>query len=178
MFGIGPTSRYVIEQYGLAGLLSLSFLFHTTILFPLPSDLLVFTAGALTKAGLLLHPFPVAILAALGAALGELTAFGVGYATGGVLLKRKHGEKYARARRIFMRYGFWGVVGFALLPMPMDVMGLLAGSLKYSWLSFFSAVLLGKVPRYLLLAYGGALGVTAILSFFTWAWGLPLMLTP
>jgi membrane protein YqaA with SNARE-associated domain len=175
---LGTTSKAVIENYGLVGLLGLSCLFHMTILFPLPSDLLVFTAGALTKAGFLINPTAVALLAALGAAMGEMTGFGVGYATGGVMLRRKHGEKYAKARRVFGKYGFWGIVGFALLPMPLDVMGLLAGSLKYPWSSFFTAVLVGKTPRYMILAYGGALGVPAVLSFFTWAWGLPSTVTP
>jgi membrane protein YqaA with SNARE-associated domain len=52
------------------------------------------------------------------------------------------------------KYGFWAIPIFAFSPLPMDLLGLVLGYLRYNPGKFFLGSLIGKVPRSLLLAYG------------------------
>ena len=128
---------------------------------PLPifsTEIVVFLAGSMT------NPLLVGIVAGIATAIGELTTYVIGF--GGEKLvskKMNEGERYQQAVDFFKRGGFWAVILFAFTPLPMDLIGVIAGGLKYDVKKFFAGALIGKIPRNVIIAYAGA-GI--IQSFF------------
>ena len=76
-------AKGIIENFGYLGVFFINFIGCATILFPLPAAPLVFIFGAV------LNPLFVAIFAALGATLGELTGYGIGFG-GKKILEKKY----------------------------------------------------------------------------------------
>jgi membrane protein YqaA with SNARE-associated domain len=145
------------------GLGDWAYFFIAVLLFsatPFPifaTEALVFAAGALAD------PFWVGIVAGLAAAIGELTTYFIGLWSERIISrKKKEGAHYKRAESWFKRWGFWAVIIFAFTPLPMDFIGLVAGGLRYNKKRFFLGVLIGKIPRFLLIAFAGA-GVIGML---------------
>jgi len=158
----------LIAQYGLLGVFISTMLMNASILLWLPADLIVFSAGALSNHTLFFNPLTIGIVAGIGSAIGELTAWAVGWETEDIVLKKRHGKTYHMVKNFFNHYGFAGIVFFALTPLPLDVMGLFAGAVHYSPVKYFSATLIGKIPRCLILTYAGNMGLTIVLNIFRW----------
>jgi len=158
----------LIAQYGIPGVFISTMLMNASILLPLPADLIVFSAGALSNHSIFFSPLTIGIVAGIGSAIGELTAWAVGWETDELILRKRHGKTYHLVKSFFNRYGFIGIVFFALTPLPLDVMGLFAGAVHYSPVKYFAASLAGKIPRCLILAYAGNMGITIVLNFFQW----------
>jgi membrane protein DedA with SNARE-associated domain len=157
-----------VQQYGILGVFITSIIFNASVLFPLPADLLVFTAGSLANDSLLFNPLLIGLAAGFAAALGELVAWAIGWGMHKHVLRKRVGKRYKKAIDAFERYGFWGIALFAFAPLPMDVIGLVAGALRYDGAKFFYAALVGKVPRCLLLSYAGYYGVQLVASVYQW----------
>jgi membrane protein YqaA with SNARE-associated domain len=67
----------------------------------------------------------------------------------------------------FDRYAFLTMAAGSFLPIPVDVVRLMAISRAYSYWKYFAATFVGRVPRYLLIAYlGKELPVKYILYLF------------
>ena len=156
----------LIADYGILGLFISTMLMNASIIFPLPADFLIFSAGAVSNGAIFFNPFTIGIVAGIGAAIGELTAWAVGWETDKIVLKKRHGKVYHMVEKFFKKYGFVGIVFFALTPLPLDVMGLFAGAVRYDPVKYFVATLLGKIPRCLILSYAGYAGMTIVLNFF------------
>ena len=104
-----------------------------------------------------LDPFFAGMLFAAGATLGELSGYFAGMA-GRVAVEKV--KWYDQMEHYMKKYG--GVTIFVLGLIPnvlIDVAGMVAGALKMPWYKFLFWCFLGKVPKCLLVAYGG----TAIL---------------
>jgi len=135
--------------YGFLGVFFLSLVSHATILFPLPSYLIVYALGAQ------MDPFLLGLFAGFGAALGELTSYFVGYGLEkGTHLNEK--KNYPGVKKFFKKYGFWVIPSFAATPLPTDVIGIVAGILKYPISKFFLGCLIGKLAMHWVVAYAGA----------------------
>jgi membrane protein YqaA with SNARE-associated domain len=144
-------------DFTLNGLESWTYFFILVLLFsatPFPifaTEALVFMAGALAD------PLAVGLIAGVAASIGELTTYYLGLGSKKLITRKKHvGYRYKRAEKWFKRWGFWAVITFAFTPLPMDLLGLIAGSLQYDVKRFFLGTLIGKIPRFLLVAYAGA----------------------
>ena len=74
-------SQQIIERFGYLGIFFINLISSSTILFPIPGYIFIFIFGGI------LNPAFVALFSSLGAALGELTAYGVGRG-GGYILKK------------------------------------------------------------------------------------------
>jgi membrane protein DedA with SNARE-associated domain len=159
----------LISQYGILGLFISVMLMNASILLPLPADLVIFSAGALSNGSLLFNPLVIGLVAGLAASIGELTAWAVGYETDKLVLKKRHGATYQKVESMFKDFGFVGIAVFSLLPFPHDVIGLFAGAVRYDVVKYFTATLIGKTVRCVLLAYAGYYGATAALQIFPWA---------
>ena len=98
----------------------------------------------------------VVFLAALGSALGEAVAFGVGRAEHDLLDGHTWFE---RIRGVFSRESraFFFLLFFAMPLNPVfDIGGFGAGALGIRFRTFFVAVFLGRIVRFTALAYLGA----------------------
>lgn len=120
-----------------------------TILVPAPG--VAFTLAAAT----VFDPAFVAIAAGTGDAIGEMSAYWVGYA-GERIIVDEHLPAYQKAVSWMDKYGIWTVFGIALVPiLPYDLVGMAAGALKIAWWKCLLATFCGKVPRAFIVAYLG-----------------------
>jgi len=142
---------------GYLGLFGISILGTATIFIVFPIDAIILAAGGY------LHPILAGIIAGVGTAIGELSAYYVGRAGRKIVeIKRKKG--FSRAERIFHRYGFWTIPFFAFTPLPMDIIGLFCGGIKYSVKKFLIGTLIGKLPRALILTIAGGYAIPWVLK--------------
>lgn len=155
--------------FGYAILFLITLALSAVLFLPVPVFLVVATAATV------LDPFWVGVVAGIGSAIGELSGYFIGVGSEKALKKRgKEGYFYEQSRRLFRRYGFWGIAGAAVFPItPIDLVGLIAGALRYGWKKFLAAAIIGKVPRYLIVAYAGKAAIdtsyTAISENPVWA---------
>ena len=131
--------------------------------FPIPTlPPIAFTAK-------IFHPVLVAAVGAVGTCIANLND----YVILGWLFRHKKVRKirdiqtYKRLLAFFDRYAFLTLSVAAFLPIPLDVIRLLAISRAYSFPKYVAAAFVGRFPRYLIIAYlGKELPVKYILILF------------
>ncbi len=142
-----PIDWQAIGSWGYLGVFGVVFVATASVALPIPYLLVVAQAGSF------LNPFLIAVVAGLAGMLGELAGYLIGVGGSGLL---PHGRWYERARHWICNYGFWTVAFFACVPNPFfDAMGLMAGTLRYSWWRFAVACFLGKAVKFLVAALIG-----------------------
>jgi len=115
------------------------------------------------------NPVLLGLAFGLGAAIGQLTSYVVGYASRGAV-----GEKYKRRLnallKIFNRYGMLAVFFFALTPLPDSLLFIPMGLVHYSLRKVFLAGLAGKISMFLIITHvGNTLGGTLVEN---WVFGV------
>ncbi len=137
-----------LQAYGLPALFAVSFLAATIL--PLGSEWLLAT--------LLLRgePYAMAVaVATLGNTLGSWTTYLIGLWGGELMasrLLRLDERKLVRARHLYRRWGAWSLL-LAWLPVVGDPLCLLAGLMRLRGSLFVPLVAIGKLGRYLLVAW-------------------------
>jgi len=143
--------------YGYLGIFLIS-LSCVTILFPIPWEAVIIGAGAaldpLTLEPLF-NPLWLGMVATVGATIGELSSYFVGY-LGRKIILDKYSEKYKMAEFWMKKYGSFAIFLFALLPILIfDLIGIVAGSAKFPLWKFTLACFAGRLIRCLIEAYLG-----------------------
>ena len=146
-----------LGEYGYLGAFLVSLVGNATIILPMPSFLILMALGAS------FNPALVGLSGGLGGTIGEMTCYLLGYSGRGIVQNKRI---YDMAVRWLQKWGVWVVFIFAVTPAPFDVMGMVAGLLRFPFWKFFIATLFGKMIKYAVLAYAGALGWEAVLRFF------------
>lgn len=150
---------YVFRDYfkeaislGLLGIFIANFVSSATFFVSAPAFLTIITGGGLYS------PILVAVVAAVGACLGDMLGFAFGHS--GRRLTRKKLDRHKTVRFLekhFHRHGALIIFILAIVPNPFfDVAGILAGMVNYPPLKFFAIMLIGRFIRYWLLAQVGA----------------------
>jgi membrane protein YqaA with SNARE-associated domain len=151
----------LITTYGYFGIFLISLISYASIIFPLPSSIFVFGSGAV------LNPLLVGLSAALGSAIGEVTGYVLGLG-GRKVIERKWKKSTSNIEKLFQKYGgFLIIVVFGATPLPDDIVGIFAGTVKYPFKNYFIATLLGKLILNLALAYSGFYGINWVLDVFS-----------
>ncbi len=134
-----------------------------TGVFPAPTTVVIFLAGNR------LHPVGIALAGGLGSALGEASSYLVGY--GSLALIGKGNQWLERLRHWRPVHWFeqniasWmaahpalTIFLVSLIPNPViDITGMVAGRAAYSLPRYLLATALGKIGRFLLVAWLGGL---------------------
>jgi len=150
----------IVLSMGYVGVFLVSFIGSATIIFPIPSFILVFALGAV------MNPWLVGLTAGVGNALGELTGYALGKG-GGKIIERKYKKEVKKYKKWFKKDNvFLLIVLFAATPLPDDVVGLICGMFHYDLKKFIAASVIGKCAMNLALAWGGYYGVRWILTVF------------
>lgn len=140
----------VVEQlgaYGYIGVFVLTLLSSATVVLPSPA------LGVVVLAGKTLDPWLVGLLGGVAASLGELTGYLAGL--GGSTLAQR-ARLYPRVERWVQRWGVLTIFMLAVIPSPLfDLAGIAAGTMRMPFRRYFSACLLGKVLRFMLVAWVG-----------------------
>jgi membrane protein DedA with SNARE-associated domain len=142
-------------NYGYLGAFLISVFTNATIFLPMPSILLIFPLGAA------FNPLYIGLAAGLGGAIGEMTAYLAGYSGRGVW---HDNPNYLKAVAWLKRWGMLIVFIFSVSPMPLDLMGLAAGNLRFPAWKFFLPCWPGKTIKYIVLAYVGFWGWDAFIN--------------
>ncbi len=159
--------------YSLLGMLIIAFIAGSTIsitAIPVPYVILVFTLpGVLASHWGILAPVWVGLISALGATLGHIPTFMIGY--GGSKLSQRVATRiripiYDKAVEWAQRHGSWA--GFAISAMfnPFHLpMTIAMGALRFSPAKFLFYSFLGNAVKSLFLAFAGYFGLTSLLRF-------------
>ena len=141
-----------LESLGFIGIFIINFISNATIFLPAPGGFSVFFGGAIW------NPLLVGIVSGIGAAMGELFAYFLGYGGRGILhLIEKSGKWVKILEGFFHRAGFITTLIYSVLPIPFfDVLGIIAGAVNYPVWKFFLAVLAGLIIRNIVIALTGA----------------------
>ncbi len=149
----------VVGVYGYLGIFLVSLVGNLTVIFPVPAFAFVFAMGAV------LNPWLVGLMGGAGAALGEITGYGIGR-VGSPVAMRKYGKQIKRLQKWAEKRGmFFLIMVFAATPLPSDVTGVLAGLSSYDLKKFLIANLIGKTAMNLLIAWAGFHSFEAVLQW-------------
>ncbi len=151
-----PEKVKEFQNYGYLGAFLISLVSNATIILPMPGFLLIFALGAT------FNPVLVGLAGATGGAIGEMTCYMLGYSGRGVVQNRR---LYDKSVHWLKKWGVLTIFVFAATPLPFDVMGMVAGLLRYPFWKFFLACWFGKALKYIGIALAGALGWEIVLRF-------------
>jgi membrane protein YqaA with SNARE-associated domain len=148
-----------LRRYGYLGVFLASLIANATIALPVPGvAVTIGTAVALPNEWWL-----VALVGAVGEALGESTAYLAGYGGSAVIENR---QMYQRLRGWMDRHGMLTVFIFSVVPNPfVDLAGLTAGASKYPFYKFILACWLGKSVKTLIICWAAINSATWILHW-------------
>jgi membrane protein YqaA with SNARE-associated domain len=157
-------------QYGLIGMLIIAFLSGSLLSImavPVPYWLIVFTLPSVLAARFNLGaPVLVGLVSALGASLGQLLTFMLGYGSRDLSQKlayRVNRGLYDRAIRWAERHGSLSVFVMSALVNPLHLpMTLAIASLRYPSWKFFLFCFLGNAVKSTFIAFCGYLGLTSL----------------
>ena len=162
-----------LTRYGLLGVLIVSFVAGSTFsvtAIPVPYWLVVFTMPSiLAPQWGVLSAVWVALISALGASVGQLITFMIGYGGRGISQKvtsKIGGRFYDKAMGWAQRRGSWAVFLMSLIPNPLHLpMTIAIAALHYPPHKFFFFCFLGVAVKGLVIAFCGYFGLT---SLFSW----------
>jgi membrane protein YqaA with SNARE-associated domain len=109
-----------------------------------------------------------ALMATLGSVLGGFVSYRLARKGGKAALERRFSpRKVDKVCKIFERWGFAAIAIPALLPPPMPMVPFLlaAGAMQYPAKKFLLALTLGRISRYMILAYLAARYGRHIIAF-------------
>ncbi|MEZ0395891.1 MAG: VTT domain-containing protein [Anaerolineales bacterium] len=142
--------------YGYPGIFLITVLAYATVLIPVPGLAIVFAMSGV------LHPAGVAVAAAAGAAIGELSGYLAGYSGRAVI---ENWKRYERITAWVRKHGGPAIAVLAAIPNPaFDLVGVAAGVLKMPVHKFLSWAFAGQLIKMLVIAYGGSVSLGWILK--------------
>lgn len=132
---------------GYPGIFLISLLAYGTVFLPAPGVAVVFTMGAI------FHPFWVAIVAGVGAALGEFVGYLAGFGSQVVV---ERAAIYHRLTRWMEKNGPLTILILSAIPNPFfDLAGITAGALRMPPLKFLFWVWIGVTIKMFFFSYAG-----------------------
>ena len=148
-----------LGSYGYLGAFLISLAANATIVLPVPGILVIFGLGSVPG----LHPVLIALAGASGGAIGELTGYMLGH-SGRTFVENR--GVYTRAVGWLRRWGSLAIFVFAVNPfLPLDIVGIAAGNLRFPLWRFMAVCWCGKLILYIIAAYAGAWGWEFILPY-------------
>ena len=148
------TDRLEPRDVGYTGVFLINLIGSATVVLPVPG-LAAACAAAAPDVGL--NIIALSLVGAIGSTLGETTGYLAGYGGQSFVQKAKH---YDRVQRIVMRRGALALFVLAALPTPLfDIAGIASGSLGYPIKRFLFWVFLGKIIKFISVAYACQQGI-------------------
>ena len=142
-------SLQLVGNWGYLGVAFGELANSAAVLIPTPGPAYTFAMGSV------LDPFALGIVGGVSAALGEL----FGYCLG---VKGRQAIGSPRAMRrlkvLTSRWGGAALMAFAVSPLPFDLAGIWAGSVRYPVRKFLLLVIPGKVVKVTTVALAGSYG--------------------
>ncbi|MBA2861927.1 YqaA family protein [Methanococcus maripaludis] len=142
-------AEYIVLNYGYFGIFLIAF--TEAVIQPVIPDIFIIGAAAFG-----LDSVTCAFVASFGSLTGGYTGYFLGKKLGtNAFLKIFKEKNFIKGKAFFEKFGVWGVAIAGFTPIPYKVFAWLAGIFKMNLLSFGAGTLLGRIPRFLLVAYFG-----------------------
>lgn len=110
------------------------------------------------------NPLLVAIVGSLRACIGEMSGYYAGV-FGKKIAIPDNLSGYQLMKEWIDKYGFWAIAFLSLQPiLPIEVAGIISGAARMPIRKFFPALVLGKIPKYIILVYAG-IGIIHFIPF-------------
>jgi membrane protein YqaA with SNARE-associated domain len=151
-----------LGQWGLLGVFIASLMSHITVV---ARDMFIPLFLPLTA---IYHPVILGTSAGVGAAIGEVTTYLLGWGVAETLEENMENDN--RLSRWIKRYGLWAVLLVSITPLPDTPIVLLAGSSKLPFLKLLMVECIGKTILYSLVAVVGEvvfIGITGAVGGVT-----------
>jgi uncharacterized membrane protein YdjX (TVP38/TMEM64 family) len=147
------------EKYGYAGIFLIALMANATVLLPAPGVAIVYAMGAV------FNPFWVALFAASGAALGELTGYLIGF-SGQAVIERT--DIFDKVKPWVDHYGGWAILVLSAIPNPFfDIAGVAAGMIKMKITTFLFFTWVGQIIKMSVFAFAGYSSLEWISNFLS-----------
>jgi membrane protein YqaA with SNARE-associated domain len=146
---------------GYLGAFVISAIGNATILVPFPYIGVVFILGGLRDSlmiDFLFDPWLIGFVSGIGAMIGEMTGYFIGYA-GGKLIDEGQTSAFKEYVDSHPRATPFVVWFLAVTPIPDDVLVVPLGAARYSWWRVALAQLLGKTMFLMSIAWSGRIGL-------------------
>lgn len=164
IYGRHPERLEELKAYFYWGAFLISLIGNATIIFPGAVLVLLSNLGILLHASTgLLGPISVGVLGGVGAAIGEVTGYILGYSGRAIVEK---GRMYGRVEGWLVKWGALAIFLFSLVPFIFDVVGIAAGVLRFPFWKFIFFCWLGRTILYVVFVVLAALGWEAVLPYF------------
>ncbi len=161
--GVYLNRERIQELYhlGYAGVFLVTMLSNATVFLPVPGVMVVFAMGGV------FHPFFVALFAGMGAAVGEVSGYLVGFSGQGLAERSQRYQRLLEWMERNRRLSDLMILVFAAIPNPFfDLAGIAAGTLKIPLWRFLVFCMLGSIFKMLAFAYAGRLGLHWIYGLY------------
>lgn len=133
----------IMEQFGMLGLFIFSFtesLFH-----PIPVDPVIIAMTAMGEWSV----YNIFFWALVGSVLGGMLAHFLGGHFGKPIFIKFFGEeKFIQGKNFMEKWGIWGILITAIIPIPFKVAAWMAGILHMSRWKFICATIIGRGARF------------------------------
>jgi len=149
---------------GYLGAFFISIIGNATILFPFPYVGVAFILGGLRNEvtmNFVFNPWLVGAVAGIGAMLGEMTGYFIGYG-GGKLIDQNQTSSFKRFIDMHPRVTPVVVWFLAATPIPDDILVVPLGAARYSWWKVALSQLVGKTMFLMVIAWSGRFGLDFI----------------
>ncbi|MCI0437521.1 MAG: VTT domain-containing protein [Chloroflexi bacterium] len=142
-------------KWGYLGVFAAELANSAAIIVPTPGP--AYTIGM----ALVLNPFILGVLGGVAATLGELVGYYIGTRGSSALEGRRF---YEKTRYFATRWGGKALFAFAAMPLPFDLAGIWAGTVRYPVWRFLLCVGGGKIVKITAMAVAAAYGLSWLLD--------------
>ena len=164
VYGRHPERLAELRAHFYWGAFLISLIGNATIIFPGAVLVILSNLGILLYSSTgLSGPIIVGLLGGIGAAIGEITGYVVGY-SGREIVAR--GKMYGRVERLVRKWGATAILLFSMVPFAFDLVGIAAGILRFPFWKFILFCGLGRTILYVVFVTLAALGWKALLPSF------------
>lgn len=144
---------------GYPGAFLISVIGNATILIPFPYVGVAFILGGIREGIVFVFdPWLIGIVSGIGAMIGEMTGYFIGYG-GGTLIDKEQTSAFKKYVDAHPRSTPLVVWFLAATPIPDDVLVVPLGAARYSWWKVGLAQILGKTMFLMSIAWSGRIGL-------------------
>lgn len=154
-----PEKIEEFENLGYLGIFLICLVSNASIILPVPG---IFLSLPLLT---VLNPALIGLVGATGGTIGEVTAYIAGYSGRAMI---QNGWLHGRVEGWMKRWGIWIIFMFAAFPLlPVDIAGIVAGTLRFPLWKFLLVVWVGKSLKYVSLLLAAAWGWEILLHYLS-----------
>jgi len=160
-YGRHPERLTELRNYAYGGAFLISLIGNATIIFPGAVLVILSNLGIVLYSSTgLAGPIIVGLAGGVAAAIGETTGYIAGYSGREVVVGRK---MYGQIEGWVRKWGSLAIFVFSLVPFMFDLVGIVAGVLRFPFWKFIIFCGLGRTILYVVFIMLAALGFRALL---------------